>query len=128
MREARAVVHALRESITGTDRDARMSTGFYRAFEDKFRGSRELIKSRLDAQAKVLGEKVEALNARRLEVFGASELAVLGNERVRTENNCVPRDIANVSGHLFFAYNVFIGLRTMPARPERRSRSATPMT
>ena len=72
----------------------------------------ELIKSRLDAQAKVLGEKVEALNARRLEVFGASELAVLGNERVRTENNCVPRDIANVSGHLFFAYNVFIGLRT----------------
>ena len=72
----------------------------------------DLIKARLDAQAKQLGEKVEALNARRLEVFGASQLAVLGNERVRTENNCVPRDIANVAGRLFFAYNVFIGLRT----------------
>ncbi len=72
----------------------------------------DLIKARLDEHARSLGTKVEALNARRLEVFGSSQLAVLSNERIRTENNCVPRDIINVGGNLFFAYNVFIGLRT----------------
>jgi hypothetical protein len=72
----------------------------------------DLIKARLDEQARVLGTKVDKLNARRVEVFGSSALAVLSNERIRTENNCVPRDIINVGGNLFFAYNVFIGLRT----------------
>jgi hypothetical protein len=71
----------------------------------------EIIKARLDTQSKALGEKVAALNARRLEVFGSTELKVLANERVRTENNCVPRDILNVNGKLLFGYNVFIGLR-----------------
>src|SRR5690606_18319433 len=37
---------------------------------------------------------------------------IAGNERVRTENNCVPRDIVMVEGQLLFGYNVFIGLRT----------------
>jgi hypothetical protein len=72
----------------------------------------DLIKARLDEQARALGQRVDKLNARRLEVFGQSTLAVLSNERIRTENNCVPRDIINVGGKLFFAYNVFIGLRT----------------
>ena len=72
----------------------------------------DIIKVRLDEQAKILGQKVEAFNGRRLEVFGASTMEVLGNERVRTENNCVPQDIIAVGANLFFAYNVFIGLRT----------------
>ena len=72
----------------------------------------DLIKARLDEQARVLGQRVGQLNSRRLEVFGASTLAILSNERIRTENNCIPRDIINVGGNLFFAYNVFIGLRT----------------
>lgn len=71
----------------------------------------EIIKSRLDEQAKDLGARLDRLNARRLEVFGTTQLAVLANERVRTENNCVPRDILNVAGNLLFGYNVFLGLR-----------------
>ncbi len=71
----------------------------------------DIIKARLDEHGRKLQEKIEALNARRMEVFGGSELAVLANERVRTENNCVPRDILNVGGKLLFGYNVFIGLR-----------------
>ena len=71
----------------------------------------EIIKSRLDEQSKALGERLGKLNARRLEVFGTTELAVLSNERVRTENNCIPRDILNVGGNLWFGFNVFIGLK-----------------
>lgn len=71
----------------------------------------EIIKGRLEEQGRVLQDKIGTLNARRLEVFGGSSLAVLANERVRTENNCVPRDILNVGGRLLFGYNVFIGLR-----------------
>ena len=71
----------------------------------------EIIKARLDEQSKALGERIGKLNARRLEVFGSTDLAVLANERVRTENNCVPRDILNVAGNLWFGYNVFIGLK-----------------
>ena len=71
----------------------------------------DIIKSRLEEQGRSLQTKVEQLNARRLQVFGGSQLSVLANERVRTENNCVPRDILNVGGRLLFGYNVFIGLR-----------------
>ena len=38
---------------------------------------------------------------------------MIGSERIRSENNCVPRDI--VAGRrpaALFGYNVFIGLRT----------------
>ncbi|HSR52947.1 MAG TPA: DNA repair ATPase [Acidobacteriota bacterium] len=35
----------------------------------------------------------------------------MGNERIRTENNCVPRDLIAVGSRLLFGYNVFIGLR-----------------
>src|SRR5690606_20824189 len=38
--------------------------------------------------------------------------AVVATERVRTENNCVPRDIVSVGENLLFAYNVFIGLKS----------------
>ncbi|MCB9587776.1 MAG: DNA repair ATPase [Polyangiaceae bacterium] len=75
-------------------------------------GSYELIRTRLVEQAKRLAQGAEALNTERRAAFGGQELAVVGNERVRTENNCVPRDIVMVEGQLLFGYNVFIGLRT----------------
>ncbi len=75
-------------------------------------GSYEVLRARLAQQAAELGGRVQRLNARRQEVFGGIELSVLGNTRVRTENNCVPRDIVQVGGHLLFGYNVFVGLRT----------------
>ncbi|HBL31466.1 MAG TPA: hypothetical protein DD490_31970, partial [Acidobacteria bacterium] len=76
------------------------------------RGTYEIIRDRLVAQARQLGAKVEALNARRLELFGGGEMTVLGSERIRTENNCVPRDIAGVGNKLLFGYTVFLGLKS----------------
>ncbi|MEM7158097.1 MAG: DNA repair ATPase [Myxococcota bacterium] len=75
-------------------------------------GSYEVIRDRLVEQAKELGQRTEALNVRRQEVFGGTELSVIANERVRTENNCTPRDIVQVGGRLLFGYNVFLGLKT----------------
>ncbi len=74
-------------------------------------GNYEVIRTRLVDQSKVLGQRIDALNARRKEVFGGTELAVIANERIRTENNCVPRDTVNVAGKLLVGYNVFIGLK-----------------
>jgi hypothetical protein len=74
-------------------------------------GSYEVIRERLLATAKVLGEKAEALNARRRAEFGGQELSVLGAERVRTENNCVPRDLVPVGPFLLMGFNVFMGLK-----------------
>ena len=74
-------------------------------------GSYEVIRTRLLAQADALGAKANDLNARRKALFGGTELTVIGNERVRTEHNCVPRDIVSVGKYLLFGYNVFIGLK-----------------
>ncbi|MFD7652947.1 DNA repair ATPase [Actinosynnema sp. NPDC059797] len=84
-------------------------------------GTYEVLRARLAEQAAGLARRAEALNARRLEVFGSAELALLGTERIRTEHNCVPRDVVSVSvadgrgcqvaGLMLFGYNVFIGLK-----------------
>ncbi|WP_375759685.1 DNA repair ATPase [Corallococcus exercitus] len=74
-------------------------------------GSYEVIRARLHSQADALATQANALNARRKALFGGTELTVIGNERVRTENNCVPRDIVSVGKYLLFGYNVFIGLK-----------------
>ncbi|MGX6604581.1 DNA repair ATPase [Micromonosporaceae bacterium Da 78-11] len=74
-------------------------------------GTYEVLRSRLGAQAKELAARAEALNARRIEAFGGQQMRLLGTERIRTDNNCVPRDIAQVGGAMLFGYNVFIGLK-----------------
>ncbi len=74
-------------------------------------GSYEVIRARLLSQAEELGTRAADLNARRKALFGGTELTVIGNERVRTENNCVPRDIISVGKYLLFGYNVFLGLK-----------------
>ncbi len=71
----------------------------------------EIIRKRLEQQANTLAEQTKALNSKRLEEFGSSKMAVLGRLRVRTENNCIARDIAQVGDLLIFGYNVFIGLK-----------------
>src|SRR5688500_4770220 len=75
-------------------------------------GSYEVIRARLLESARLLTEKADALNKRRKTTSGGAEPEVIGNARVRTDNNCVPRDIINVGGRLLFGYNVFLGLRT----------------
>ncbi|MCA3015032.1 MAG: DNA repair ATPase, partial [Myxococcaceae bacterium] len=74
-------------------------------------GSYEVIRGRLLAQAKALGAKVDGLNQRRRSEFGGRELTVVGSERVRTENNCVARNIVPVGKHLLLGFNVFMGLK-----------------
>ncbi|HEU4520636.1 MAG TPA: DNA repair ATPase [Thermoanaerobaculia bacterium] len=59
-----------------------------------------------------MSAKAEALNKRRIALFGGTEMALLGSDRIRTYNNCVPRDIVEVGSRLLFGYNVFIGLKT----------------
>ena len=51
---------------------------------------------RHDAQSRTLGEKLAALNDKRIETFGSTQMEVIGRTRIRTENNCVPRDIMDM--------------------------------
>ena len=75
-----------------------------------------------------LGEQASGAQRARLELFGGTEMAVVGSERIRTENNCVPRDIVSVGRHLLFGYNVFIGLRKTRRRSTTSSASITSST
>ncbi|NUO49653.1 MAG: AAA family ATPase [Polyangiaceae bacterium] len=75
-------------------------------------GSYDVIRKRLLDVAGALGKKADELNERRTKTFGGSQISLLATERVRTENNCVPRDIKAVKGHLLFGYNVFLGLKS----------------
>ncbi|WP_166353883.1 DNA repair ATPase [Phytoactinopolyspora limicola] len=84
-------------------------------------GTYEVLRTRLRDQATQLASRAEALNTRRIEVFGGTQLALIGTERIRTENNCVPRDIISLGalgsgaegdgGLMLFGYNVFIGMK-----------------
>mgnify|MGYP000856101217 CR=1 FL=1 len=88
-------------------------------------GNYEVVRARLLAQAKELGARLDRLNAKRREVFGGTELEVVAQERVRTENNCVPRDVVGLTlpattegvedglggERLLLGFNVFLGLK-----------------
>jgi serine/threonine protein kinase len=75
-------------------------------------GSYEVIHRRLLDQAAALTKKAEALNDKRKQVFGGQELAVIANERIRTENNCLPRDMIGIGGRLLVGFEVFLGLKS----------------
>jgi len=78
-------------------------------------GAYELIRKRLEEQASSLNIATQQLNEDRLKEFGETTMGVVGRVRVRTENNCIARDIVQVSNFLLFGYNVFIGLKTETA-------------
>ncbi|WP_329311177.1 DNA repair ATPase [Streptomyces sp. NBC_01262] len=69
-------------------------------------GTYEVLRTRLAVAASELADRAQALNARRLEVFGGSELRLAGSDRIRTGSDCVPRDIVAVGGRLLFGYNL----------------------
>ncbi|WP_242112923.1 DNA repair ATPase [Luteimonas aquatica] len=75
-------------------------------------GAYEVLRRRLSEQGARLRQVAEALNAQRLQEFGDSRLEVIGRLRIRTENNCIGRDIVPVGDLLLFGYNVFLGLKT----------------
>ena len=37
---------------------------------------------------------------------------MLANERIRTENNCIPRDMVGIGGRLLVGFEVFLGLKS----------------
>lgn len=74
-------------------------------------GAYEVIRKRLLDQGQHLTQQVRALNDARLAEFGSSAMSVTARVRVRTENNCIPRDIVQAGDYLLFGYNVFIGLK-----------------
>ncbi|MCS2610485.1 DNA repair ATPase [Halomonas dongshanensis] len=71
----------------------------------------ETIKRRLASQGSELGAAVATLNAERAEVFGTSNMALLGRARVRTENNAIARDMVRIGEQILFGFNVQFGLR-----------------
>lgn len=72
-------------------------------------GTYEVIKSRLVGHGDDLKARLDKLNTQRKEVFGSIETKLLSSERIITENNCVPRDMAPVDGGFIFGYNVHMG-------------------
>ena len=74
-------------------------------------GAYEVLRRRLQAQGARLRTLTQALNDGRVAAFGSSRMEAIGRIRVRTEHNCVARDIVQVGDVLLFGYNVFIGLK-----------------
>ncbi len=75
-------------------------------------GSYEIIRKRLLDQSNDLFDRIEKLNHKRKEVFGALENKIVATDRIVTENNCIPRDMIALGSKLLFGYKVFIGLKT----------------
>ncbi|MGL4860859.1 MAG: DNA repair ATPase, partial [Enterobacteriaceae bacterium] len=74
-------------------------------------GAYETLRNRLNTQGERLQQLTDQLNQQRLQEFGSSQLATLARIRIRTENNCLARDIVQVGDLLLFGYNVFLGLK-----------------
>ncbi len=80
-------------------------------------GTYALLRGRLESAARELTSRADALNARRLEAFGSAKLELTTTERVRTELNTIPRDLASIDSQLIMAYNAEVGVRA-EVRPE----------
>lgn len=74
-------------------------------------GAYEVLNRRLQDQGTKLQQLAKELNDVRVKEFGDSRMEVIGRTRIRTEHNCVARDIVRVGDNLMFGYNVFIGLK-----------------
>lgn len=74
-------------------------------------GAYEILRKRLTALGQELQQKTEALNQQRLSEFGKSDMSIISRIRIRTENNCIARDIVRFGDWLLFGYNVFLGLK-----------------
>jgi len=75
-------------------------------------GTYEIIQNRLQKHKGDLQQRLQQLNDDRKEVFGSLETKLIANDRISTENNCIPRDIVSLGSTCIFGYNVHFGLRT----------------
>ncbi|MFG3116744.1 DNA repair ATPase [Streptomyces sp. NPDC048197] len=78
-------------------------------------GSYEVLRDRLAGQARQLAQRATALNDRRVETFGSTELALTGTESVRTDHPCIPRDIVAIGDLLLFGYHCPSGTQSATA-------------
>lgn len=78
-------------------------------------GSYDIIRSRLEEQSKKLSQKVEELNNLRIKEFGGSKSEILSKIKIRTNNNCLPIDMAQVNGQLLVGYQVNLGMKSTPS-------------
>lgn len=69
-------------------------------------GAYEVLRDRLAARGGELALRTEALNSRRTESFGSTELRLTGTGHLRTPHASVPRDIVAVGGALLFGHAV----------------------
>ena len=69
----------------------------------------ELIKNRLIGQGEELKKRIDSLNRAKNEVFGSIETKLLASERIITDHNCIPSDMAPIDDLFIFGYNVNIG-------------------
>lgn len=74
-------------------------------------GSYELIQRRLSTLGSDLNKQIKQLNNERVTTFGSTDMKVEARVRVRTEHNCIARDIVAIGDTLLFGYNVFLGLK-----------------
>ncbi|MFW6691860.1 DNA repair ATPase [Streptomyces sp. MAR4 CNX-425] len=72
-------------------------------------GTYEVLRDRLRTAAEELARRAETLNDRRVAEFGGSAARLAGTEHLRTEHDCVPRDIVQVGGVLLFGCNAPAG-------------------
>ncbi len=75
-------------------------------------GTYEIIRKRLQTQKDTLSTRLNSLNEARKDVFTSSDLTLIANQRINTENNCVSRGIMALGNLYIFGYNVHFGLRT----------------
>ncbi len=75
-------------------------------------GTYEIIRKRLENQAEILRQKLNQLNEARKEVFGNIETKLIANNRIVTENNCIPQDMVSVGASFIFGYNVQMKLKS----------------
>ncbi|MEM9713318.1 MAG: DNA repair ATPase [Actinomycetota bacterium] len=76
-------------------------------------GSYDLLRRRLVTTARELTDAAAAIDERRTRTFGASRLALLGSDRLRTEVACAARDLVRVGDVLVLGYNVSLDLATI---------------
>ncbi|MEU6673841.1 DNA repair ATPase [Streptomyces sp. NPDC046925] len=73
-------------------------------------GTYEVLRDRLTGQARQLAERATALNDRRVEAFGTTELTLTGTASIRTEHHSVPRDLIAVGDTLLLGCSGHLGI------------------
>lgn len=75
-------------------------------------GSYEIIKKRLDSKANDVFVNTNKLNDLRKLEFGGTKSEVIGKLNIRTKNNALPVDMAQINGFALFGYNVKLGMKS----------------